>query len=379
MEKEFEYFAFISYKRDDEKWARWLQRKLESYRLPSIITNEKPELPKRLNPVFRDATDILPGVLSSMLEDNLQKSKYLIVVCSPMSAKSKWVGNEITSFINQGKQNKIILFIVDGEPYSDDSKIECYHPVIKEKLPEMLGVNINEKGKGSRYYKKQQAFIRVVSVLLNVSFDSLWIRQKRRIIRNRILGASIVILFLISIFGVSAYQHHINQPFDIRISLKEKSLYNPNLPFENGFVYMCFNKDTLKSKTINKYNDVIEFKDIPGKYIGKNAKVWFEMFGFQEDTSIMKLSENMILLVERDNTFGKICGSVMDFNGKPIKNAKVVIEREETYTDANGEFNLHFNLKDQTLTKEAEISKSGFKTFSGRYYVGQKWIVALEK
>jgi hypothetical protein len=30
-EIKMKYYAFISYKREDEKWARWLQRKLESY------------------------------------------------------------------------------------------------------------------------------------------------------------------------------------------------------------------------------------------------------------------------------------------------------------------------------------------------------------
>ena len=34
MESNFEYYAFISYKREDEKWAKWLQNKLEGYRLP---------------------------------------------------------------------------------------------------------------------------------------------------------------------------------------------------------------------------------------------------------------------------------------------------------------------------------------------------------
>lgn len=29
MEQEKEYYAFISYKREDEKWAKWLQDKLE--------------------------------------------------------------------------------------------------------------------------------------------------------------------------------------------------------------------------------------------------------------------------------------------------------------------------------------------------------------
>ena len=30
-----EFYAFISYKREDERWARWLQHRLEHYRLPT--------------------------------------------------------------------------------------------------------------------------------------------------------------------------------------------------------------------------------------------------------------------------------------------------------------------------------------------------------
>ena len=40
METGFEYYAFISYKREDEKWAKWLQKKLEGYKLPTIIRKE---------------------------------------------------------------------------------------------------------------------------------------------------------------------------------------------------------------------------------------------------------------------------------------------------------------------------------------------------
>ena len=42
MEKHKDYYAFISYKREDERMAKWLQHKLEHYRLPSIARKEKP-------------------------------------------------------------------------------------------------------------------------------------------------------------------------------------------------------------------------------------------------------------------------------------------------------------------------------------------------
>ena len=32
----YDNYAFISYKREDEKWAEWLQRKLEGYKLPTM-------------------------------------------------------------------------------------------------------------------------------------------------------------------------------------------------------------------------------------------------------------------------------------------------------------------------------------------------------
>lgn len=50
MEASKEYFAFISYQRKDEKWAKWLQHKLEHYKLPVNVREEDPSLP--LTPNF---------------------------------------------------------------------------------------------------------------------------------------------------------------------------------------------------------------------------------------------------------------------------------------------------------------------------------------
>ena len=37
MEKNKKYFTFISYKREDEEWAKWFQNELENYHLPSTL------------------------------------------------------------------------------------------------------------------------------------------------------------------------------------------------------------------------------------------------------------------------------------------------------------------------------------------------------
>lgn len=189
MEQQFQYYAFISYKREDEKWAKWLQNKLESYKLPSVIRKELPRLPKRIRPIFRDKTDLGAGILAESLRGELEMSQYLIVICSPHAAQAEWVGKEISEFTAMGRADRIIPFIVDGEPNSKNPKTECFNPVLKQSIPELLGINIHE-------ISKDQAFIKVVAKLLNLRFDTLWNRHSRLQKRRRIMAicASIVLL-----------------------------------------------------------------------------------------------------------------------------------------------------------------------------------------
>ena len=79
MKTGFEYYAFISYKREDEKLAKWLQNKLETYKLPTSWAKETGnEFPKTFHPCFRDKTDLSEtGDLPQILHDKLQKSCYL--------------------------------------------------------------------------------------------------------------------------------------------------------------------------------------------------------------------------------------------------------------------------------------------------------------
>ena len=56
----YQYYAFISYKHLDKRWAKWVQRHLEYYRLPNRLCKEK-NTPKHVTPVFRDETDLTGG------------------------------------------------------------------------------------------------------------------------------------------------------------------------------------------------------------------------------------------------------------------------------------------------------------------------------
>ncbi len=166
----FQYYAFISYSRKDEKWAKWLQKRLENYRLPSIIRKESEVLlPKQIRPVFRDKTDIGIGSLRQTLRKELEDSKYLIVICSPGSAQSEWVNHEIEAFIQLGRKDQIIPFIVEGLPDEADPSINCYPPALDK---DILGASVSELG-------KEKALVKVVAAILDLKFDKLWDRHRR--------------------------------------------------------------------------------------------------------------------------------------------------------------------------------------------------------
>ena len=93
MKQEKEYFTFISYKRDDEKWAKWLAHELDSYKLPSSLNGK--DMPPSLRKTFRDVDELSAGNLPKQIYKALSMSDNLIVVCSPLAAKSKWVKKEI--------------------------------------------------------------------------------------------------------------------------------------------------------------------------------------------------------------------------------------------------------------------------------------------
>ena len=190
-----EYFAFISYKREDEKWAKWLQNELEGYHLPTKIAKGNPNIPKEIRPIFRDTTELKSGKLKQQIEEALNTSKFLIVICSPHAAQSVWVNREIEIFIQEKGVEKIIPFIIEGTAFAKNPDEECFPPVLRN-MPEnqeILGANIQEMG-------SEAAKIKVIAHMLDVKFDTLWNRYERAKRRKRLMG----LLFFSLITTISA-------------------------------------------------------------------------------------------------------------------------------------------------------------------------------
>lgn len=188
MENEgFKYFAFISYSHKDKEIAKKLQKRLENYHLPSALQKSNPELPKNLSPVFIDESNLVArGSLQSALRDNLDKSKYLIIICSPNSAKSEYVNDEAEYFINNGRAASIIPLIVDGVPHSEYPSLECFPPAILS-LPrenEPLGIDLKTHG-------RHDAFLRVIATMLALDLDSFISREARERKRKAIIFTAV--------------------------------------------------------------------------------------------------------------------------------------------------------------------------------------------
>jgi hypothetical protein len=103
-DQSFLYDAFISYRHveKDRKWAEWLISALEGYRVPKSL--QAKGYPARLKKVFRDEDEMpASGDLNDQIKQALRASRFLIVVCSPYTPRSKWVEREIEIFKELGR------------------------------------------------------------------------------------------------------------------------------------------------------------------------------------------------------------------------------------------------------------------------------------
>lgn len=353
MEQQYTYFAFVSYRSSDEKWAKWLQEKIEGYRLPTTIQHEREDLPKkRLRPCFRYHTDIQPNELKSELRSKLEQSKYLLVICSPRSAKSQWVGAEIDTFVELGRRDRIIPIIVDGVPYSGDPETECFNPSLLKHFPhsddinedkEILGVNIHEEGGGSAYMKRERAVMMVVSRMLNVNFDRLWQRQKRRLIRRAVFSTIGTILVIAALLAVWI----LNQPFNSHVALYESTPVVEALPPMHDAVLTLTLPDEERTDTIRSWEQAVVFRYLPARLKGKQAQLHIKAPDYLPLDTVVTLTEELRLPLARDPQIYGALRAVVLINGTPAANKRIIVESHEVTTDANGRFELILPLEQQ--------------------------------
>ncbi len=195
MSEQHNYKAFISYSHRDDKWAAWLHRALEAYRLPRKLIGTSTghgEVPARIKPVFRDRDEMSSSSnLGRTVQRALQESENLIVVCSPASAASHWVNEEIRHFASLGRKERIFCVIVDGDPAAVEAGSGCFPPALADiGMHEPLAADVRRWADG-----KHLAKLKLVAGMLALPLDRLRRRdlQKRQKVWAITAVASIVL------------------------------------------------------------------------------------------------------------------------------------------------------------------------------------------
>ena len=349
MDNHFKYFAFISYNSKDTEWGKKVQKKLEGYKMPATLCSEHGWERKPIKPVFFAPTDIQPGGLSEELQERLRASRNLIVICSPNSAQSEWVGKEIEFFHQLGRTKQIHFFIVEGTPHSGNPDTECFNPVVdKLGLPEILGANIHEKIYRWPWMNKERAYVQLVSKLLGVEFDTIWQRHKRQLIKKAIAWVMGIIIVLAALF----YVWHINQPVDVEIRLNEASVHNEQLPpLKDAIVTMTLENET-KTDTIPSLDEVGLFTNIPHRFINKEVRIQVACQDFLPLDTTIQLSEAVTINLYRDaKIYGDIHFILFDESrdNEPCPNTEVIVDSHRVLSDAEGIVSISIPLAEQKV------------------------------
>lgn len=179
------YRSFISYSQQDKTWGRRLHSWLETYRVPVGVMAEI-QIGRRLGRFFRDEAE-MPAAndIAEVVREAIETAESLIVVCSPRSAVSKWVASEIDHFRTTHPDAKIFAVIIDGTPNSGDPHTECFPVALRRNSSRDGAMPIEPVGVDVRVDSRDRVCARLAAGLLDVDFDDLWQRDRRRAERRQ--------------------------------------------------------------------------------------------------------------------------------------------------------------------------------------------------
>jgi WD40 repeat protein len=131
-----QYDAFISYSGHDTEFARVLENTLEAYKPPPGLN-----LPLRYLRVFRYEGDMTGSEYEAAIQDKIQKSAKLIVICSPAARqKSEYVDDEICRFVQAKGAENIIPILLSGIPNNEAKPEQAAEMAFPEALCQALAM-----------------------------------------------------------------------------------------------------------------------------------------------------------------------------------------------------------------------------------------------
>ena len=228
-EKSYKYDAFISYRHvePDQSIAKQVHQMIETFKAPKeFYQNGK----RPVFRVFRDREELAARDLSASIEEALETSRYLIVICSKRTPLSEWCQREIETFKSLHGSERIIPVLIEGEP-GEAFPLPLKELKGEESVSEILAADIrpdeilnadfegyealqnNNKAKLKELTKKSLDILktekyRVMATILGCSFGDLKQRDKERK-SKRIMTVSTVagaIFLIFGLFMANAYQ-----------------------------------------------------------------------------------------------------------------------------------------------------------------------------
>ena len=134
------YRGFLSYSHADRKFARKLHHYLENFKVPINLVGTPSShgvVPEKLGTFFMDREE-LPSApdLSTAIGQAITGSDFLIVLCSPYSALSEYVNQEVLEFKRMGRGDHILCIITEDVAPTADPIKDCFCPALKFELDE---------------------------------------------------------------------------------------------------------------------------------------------------------------------------------------------------------------------------------------------------
>lgn len=228
------YNAFISYKHAplDIKIAEHVQRQLEHFHVPHNLKGKIQH--EKITRIFRDKDELpITSDLTETLTNALEKSEYLIVICSTNTKESMWVKREIQTFLKTHTKDKIFTVLCDGEPQDvipEELTTGEKEIIDSNGFSHMINVPVEPLSCDYRLPRARadrEELPRLAAGLLGCSYDEL--QRRRRQYRLRRAGMVVAAAFagVLAFGGYMLYSRmQINKAY--MESLRTRSVYLAN-------------------------------------------------------------------------------------------------------------------------------------------------------
>ncbi|MDR1603542.1 MAG: toll/interleukin-1 receptor domain-containing protein [Gracilibacteraceae bacterium] len=218
------YDAFISYRHGelDGLVAEKLHKLLETYTIPRPIARKIGK--KKLTRVFRDREELPTSAnLSDSINDALESSAFLLLICSRRTCESQWVMREVERFGELRGKDRIIALLIDGEPD------ESFPPGLREReiggetvFVEPLAADIRAETWAKSLKLLNEEKLRLLAPILGCAFDDLRRRHlRRRVRRAAVMGGAILALSLS--FGLFSTWQYLQIEREMQLKLENQS------------------------------------------------------------------------------------------------------------------------------------------------------------